>query len=228
MSVFITLEGPSGIGKSTIIEMMKEQIGALEGVNEVRTYRDPGGDPVSEELRKIAKNPPGPIESRCAMFTFLAARINLQARIQEFMRENPNNVAICDRWSDSTRIYQRLFENIPITDIESALNLAHLKDPDMTVVLYMPLKNLLERRNSRIDDETDRYEASDFLKTEVAAYKSLARDMVVWENEGLINYDEDPLKRLKYIENSGAPAVAMEKIMKNVYTLLSEQEEFSK
>ena len=51
MSLFITLEGPEGSGKTSAIKLVRE---ALEQMgHEIIMTREPGGTPISEQIRNV-------------------------------------------------------------------------------------------------------------------------------------------------------------------------------
>ena len=51
MSLFITFEGPDGSGKSTQIKLLSETLTAAG--YDVLTVREPGGTPISEQIRDV-------------------------------------------------------------------------------------------------------------------------------------------------------------------------------
>ncbi len=226
MSLFITLEGPSGCGKSTIIKELTKTLCEFSFVNEVKMFRDPGGDPVSEALRVIGKNPPGPISTMASLFVFVAARIQTQKMsIEKFLAEHPNNIAICDRWSDSTRVYQRFAQNIPLDTIEKVLTVSNASEPDMTFVLQLSVEDLITRRNSRVDEEADMFEVDSFTEDEVHAYDHLVKDMTAHQQAGFVTYNKEPEDRVKYIPNSGTVNEALAYIKHHLSTLFFNREE---
>ena len=54
MSLFITLEGPEGSGKSSAIEIVYKRL-LEEGYEIIRT-REPGGTPIAEQIRNVILN----------------------------------------------------------------------------------------------------------------------------------------------------------------------------
>ena len=50
--LFITVEGPDGAGKSTLIQGLKERLEARTA-REVILTREPGGSPLAEVIREV-------------------------------------------------------------------------------------------------------------------------------------------------------------------------------
>ena len=104
LSSFITLEGPEGCGKTTQARLLAE---ALEKAG-IRTKltREPGGDPISEEIRKVLLDGPDhSVLDRTEVFLYLAARAQHTERIIRPALEAGLTV-ICARYTDSTVAYQ--------------------------------------------------------------------------------------------------------------------------
>lgn len=101
---FITFEGGEGSGKSTQARMLAERLEAA-GIDVVAT-REPGGSPFAEQIRdlllggRLAPHPP-----LAEALLFYAARADHLANTIRPSLEAGRWV-ICDRFSDSTRVYQ--------------------------------------------------------------------------------------------------------------------------
>ena len=69
MSLFITLEGPEGSGKSSVMEKVYERL-LSEGYEIVKT-REPGGTPIGEQIRNVILNQDNTkmdIRTECLLF----------------------------------------------------------------------------------------------------------------------------------------------------------------
>lgn len=99
---FITFEGGEGSGKSTQVRLLAERLRAAG--HQVVLTREPGGTPLSEKIRELvlAEHP----QSRDAEFLlFAAARAeHVEVVIKTALVDGA--FVICDRFIDSTRVYQ--------------------------------------------------------------------------------------------------------------------------
>lgn len=100
--MFITFEGPEGGGKSTIIQRIGERLKG-EG-RDVLITREPGSGTVGSKIREILLHSEA-IDSRCELFMFLADRADHVTTVLRPALEN-KQVVLCDRYSDSTVVYQ--------------------------------------------------------------------------------------------------------------------------
>ena len=154
---FVTFEGGEGSGKTTQIGLLAETLRARG--TEVVVTREPGGSPGADAIRHIilsgAAEALGPdVET----MLFSAARIDHIAAVIRPALEAGKTV-LCDRFHDSTRVYQGLAGVDPA--LLDALEAATLDGPcpDMTIVLDIPAADGLKRATARRGPETaDRFE----------------------------------------------------------------------
>jgi dTMP kinase len=101
---FITFEGGEGSGKSTQARLLAEGLRA-RGVNAALT-REPGGSPFAERVRALLLDPAAPPHTPLSeALLFYAARADhLDKTIRPALAAG--SWVICDRFSDSTRVYQ--------------------------------------------------------------------------------------------------------------------------
>jgi dTMP kinase len=158
---FITLEGGEGAGKSTQSERLRRRLEA-RGIR-VITTREPGGSPRAETIRAFllsgAGKPYGPFAET---MLFASARAD---HLDNTIRPALGGGAflICDRFVDSTRVYQGHVGEVPGTLIASLERVAtDGTRPDLTLVLDVPAKLGLARASQRRElagGATDRFEA---------------------------------------------------------------------
>ena len=100
MSIFITLEGPDGSGKTTIAKMVVETLERL-GYQVVFT-REPGGISISEQIRDIILNKENnEMDGRTEALLYAASRRqHIAQKILPALKEN--KIVICDRFLDSS------------------------------------------------------------------------------------------------------------------------------
>ena len=144
---FITLEGPDGCGKTTQLEFLAAYIRSTG--REVLTTREPGGVVAAEKIRKLLLDPKIKLAPRAETLLYLAARAE---HIYEKIRPalNDGKVVICDRFTDSTLVYQGFVRGL---DMEMLHQLSTLAtdglEPDLTLLLDAPPQKLLVRRTER-------------------------------------------------------------------------------
>ncbi|WP_237481643.1 dTMP kinase [Lichenibacterium dinghuense] len=145
---FITLEGGEGTGKSTQARRLVDRIAAL-GLDAVAT-REPGGSPRAEAIRDAllsgAIKPLGPVAEA---LMFAAARIDhLDATIRPALARGA--FVVCDRFIDSTRVYQGALEGVDPALLAGLERVAvGATVPDLTLVLDLDVATGLARARSR-------------------------------------------------------------------------------
>ena len=155
---FITFEGSEGCGKTTQIEALAK---ALEAQGKtVLITREPGGTLVGEKIRNLLQDPShkNEISDMAELLLFSASRAELIAsRIQPALKRG--EIVICDRFYDSTYVYQGLGRAIGMEIVEqlNQITVGTLK-PDLTILLDLDAKVGIERAKSRQSGELDRIE----------------------------------------------------------------------
>ena len=143
---FITFEGGGGAGKSTQIARLAAWTGAAAGLP-VEVTREPGGTPGAEAIRELlvtgAADRWRPLTET---LLHLAARHDHVVRVVEPALAAGRWV-LCDRFSDSTRVYQGLAGGVGVERVDAlhALILGELR-PDLTLILDVPAEVGLARR----------------------------------------------------------------------------------
>jgi len=149
-SLFITLEGGEGSGKTTHAHLLYQYL-RDEGYAVVLT-REPGGTRISDEVRRILLDPENTdILPRTEILLFSAARAQLS---DEFIRPHleKGHLVICDRYADSTMAYQGYGLGLDLKRLRAITDFATggLK-PDLTLYLDIPVEIGLKRRLRAID-----------------------------------------------------------------------------
>lgn len=147
-SHFITFEGPEGSGKSTQAHLLAENLES-KGLN-VRLTREPGGEQVSEQIRKILLDgSDNSLTEHTELLLYLAARAQHTERlIQPHLRVG--STVICARYTDSTVAYQGYGSGIDL-DLIHRMN-AFVTDglmPDLTFLLDIPVEVGLSRQSQQ-------------------------------------------------------------------------------
>ncbi|MDA0848922.1 MAG: dTMP kinase [Verrucomicrobia bacterium] len=155
---FITFEGSEGCGKTTQIEALAKALEA-EGKTVLIT-REPGGTIIGEKIRNLLQDPSheNAISDMTELLLFSASRAELIAsRIQPAL--DRGEIVICDRFYDSTYVYQGLGRAIDMNIVEqlNQITVGSLK-PDLTILLDLDAKIGIQRAKSRQSGELDRIE----------------------------------------------------------------------
>ena len=175
---FITFEGGEGAGKTTQIAMLADAL--RQQGREVLVTREPGGSPGAEAVRLVllsgAAEPLGP---EMEAILFAAARSD---HVESVIRPAlaVGSVVLCDRFYDSTRVYQGATGGV-----EPGF-LARLEDvacedcrPDLTILLDIDPQTGLQRAHSRrrAGDAVDRFERESLAlhSKRRSAYLDIAR-----------------------------------------------------
>lgn len=155
--LFITFEGPDGSGKTTQLQRVADAL-RQEGY-EVLESREPGGTMLAEKVRDIVLDGSLPLLNKTEVLLYLAARSEHVSRVLQPALE-AGKIVLCDRFSDSTLVYQGLVKGL---DADGLGMLRILNDyasdgltPDLTLVLDGRPEILAARRSLR--GVSDRYE----------------------------------------------------------------------
>ena len=151
--MFITFEGIEGCGKSTQIILLEEVL-LSAGYTVIKT-REPGGCPVSDQIRAVLLDAGNrEMVSLAELLLYAAARAqHVEQVISPALGRGA--IVLCDRFSDATRAYQSFARGLDRKTVESLNSLAcgHLS-PDLTLLLDCPVETGLARARHRIDAAT--------------------------------------------------------------------------
>ena len=144
---FISFEGIDGSGKSTQAKVLTKTLEDL-GYNVVLT-REPGGSIGAEEIRRLVlQGDPDRWSAESEILLFTAARRDpLEKTILPAL--DAGKIVICDRFADSTRMYQGLSRGDLRSLVDELHSLMILRDPDLTVLIDLDPKLGLTRAKSR-------------------------------------------------------------------------------
>ena len=144
---FISFEGIDGSGKSTQAKVLSKTLEDL-GHNVVLT-REPGGSIGAEEIRRLVlQGDPDRWSAESEILLFTAARRDhLEKTILPAL--DAGKIVICDRFADSTRMYQGLSRGDLRTLVDELHGLMIPRDPDLTVLIDLDPKLGLSRAKSR-------------------------------------------------------------------------------
>lgn len=162
--MFITLEGMEGAGKSTLARGIAERLAAMGRTTHIT--REPGGCMLGKTLRGMLLDTESAVCPHAELFLFLADRAQ---HVHEVIRPAlaAGNVVLCDRFADSTIVYQgygRGFD-VPLLQRLNDLAIDGLW-PDLTLILDVPPHTGLTRARTRnaatsLSSAEGRFEAED-------------------------------------------------------------------
>ncbi len=153
--LFITFEGIDGSGKSTQTKLLKSSLEA-RGYDVVMT-REPGGSVGAEEIRALVlqgDTDRWSAETEILLFT-AARRDHMERTVLPALEAG--KIVICDRFADSTRMYQGLSRGDLRALVDQLHDLMIPKDPDITILIDMDPKVGLSRAKAR-DTVEERFE----------------------------------------------------------------------
>ncbi len=173
---FITFEGGEGSGKSTHAATLAHRLKSL-GLEVVLT-REPGGSPGAEIIRHILLSGIAkPLGAEIETILFAAARDD-HVRMAILPALLAGKWVICDRFIDSTRVYQGVLGKVDAGLIRSLERVTvGPARPDLTFILDVPATVGLARAKSRRGHgQADRFESEgvQFHETLRNAYRDLA------------------------------------------------------
>ena len=169
---FITFEGGEGVGKSTQVRRLLNNLGR-EGIDVVRT-REPGGTPKAEAIRSFILQGRSEVWGAGAeAVLFAAARLD---HVTQLIAPNlsKGTWVISDRFCDSTRAYQGLTGGVDDRLINALEDLAlDGHNPDLTIVLDMDPETAFRRVEQRTIEDGLQLTGDRFEKEELEWHKVL-------------------------------------------------------
>ena len=205
--IFITIEGPDGAGKTSVINELYPRLQMLAKKGIIKT-REPGGSKIAEKIRQIILDPKNTeMDDRTEALLYAAARRqHLVQKVLPALEEG--KVVLCDRFVDSSVAYQGAGRNIGEAEVMTLNEFAiEGRFPDLTLYLDVPSEIGLARINQgRKASDLDRLdkESLAFHQKVRQAYLTLLEEYP--ERIVLVDAQED-----------------IEKVVKNCYDLIKEK-----
>lgn len=174
--LFITFEGTEGCGKSTQIKALSARL-QREGQQVLQT-REPGGTPLGEAVRNLLQHDAAGegMSPEAELLLFTASRAQLtRERILPALAQG--EIVLCDRFMDSTTVYQGVARQID-TEAVATINRFAVGQarPDLTILIDLSPEVGMARVHARSDGQLDRMEqeAIEFFQAVRAGYLKLA------------------------------------------------------
>lgn len=203
---FITFEGIDGSGKSTQLARLVE---ALKGAgHDVVVTREPGGSPGAEEIRALVlegATDRWSAETEILLFT-AARRDHLERTILPALEAG--KVVLCDRFADSTRMYQGMSRGDLRALVDQLHSLMIGREPDLTVLIDMDPALGLARAKGR--------------QTAEERFEDFGQDLQTKMRAGFLDLSREYAERFRVIDgNRDMDAVAID-IQKTVLDYLDD------
>jgi dTMP kinase len=175
--LFITFEGGEGCGKSTQIAALKARLEAMDRT--VVQTREPGGTALGEYVRSLLQHDDAGhgMSPETELLLFAASRAQ---HVRELIAPAiaQGQIVLCDRFLDSTTVYQGVARAIDSKKVNTINQLA-IGDtkPDLTILIDLPPEIGLARVHARSDGQLDRMEkeAIEFFQAVRQGYLDLAK-----------------------------------------------------
>ena len=150
---FITVEGIDGCGKTTQAEYIID--GLVEAGLSAKLVREPGGDPISESIRKLLLHAEESMSDRAEALLMIASRAQLTDKVI-LPQIIDGKWVVADRYADSTVAYQGGGRGL---SVKSLIDINHFGTytlkPDLTFFIDIPV----EVANTRMSVARDRIES---------------------------------------------------------------------
>tara|TARA_B100000315_G_scaffold260061_2_gene319032 strand:- start:253 stop:870 length:618 start_codon:yes stop_codon:yes gene_type:complete len=170
--LFITFEGIDGCGKSTQAKMLNDRLESSGKT--IFLLREPGGTPISEQIRDVLLNPENDEILSITEATLLAASRSQLTREVILPELEKGHIIICDRYFDSSIAYQGYGRGLSIqwlTDLNSEATKG--ANPDVTIFVDIPIEVSRERIKSKSKDRMEK-EGFEFLEKVRSGYLEIA------------------------------------------------------
>ena len=174
--LFITFEGTEGCGKSTQINALAARL-QHQGQQVLQT-REPGGTRLGEAVRNLLQHDEAGAgmspEAELLLFTASRAQLTRERILPAIAK---GEIVLCDRFMDSTTVYQGVARQIDSQAVATINRFAVGEArPDLTILIDLSPEIGMARVHARSDGQLDRIEqeAIEFFQAVRAGYLKLA------------------------------------------------------
>jgi len=172
MSLFVTFEGGEGCGKSVQARALYRRLSQL-AIPAILTH-EPGGTPFGKRIGRWLKwTQNTDIPPLTELMLFNASRAQLVDKVIQPSLE-VGKIVICDRYADSTTVYQSYGRGLDLEMVKAVNNAATQGlRPNLTILLDIPVEEGLARKRGKKPDRFER-EALAFHRRVREGYLKLA------------------------------------------------------
>ncbi len=171
--LFISVEGTDGAGKSTQIDLLLEHLKS-KGIDVIYT-REPGGTYISEKIREIILDTDNEgMKDACEALLYAASRAQ-HVREKIVPALNEGKVVLCDRYVDSSIVYQGVARGLGIDEVRAINDFAiGGVMPDITLFFDLTVEESVKRKKNMGSLDRIEKESFDFHKKIYDGYIKLA------------------------------------------------------
>ena len=194
------MEGVDGSGKTTQLQLTARYL--LDCGYDLVTTREPGGTKMAERIRSLVLDADAAINARTEVMLYLAARAE---HVEQVIKPAlaAGKVVLCDRFADSTMVYQGFVRGVEIAKVQALCEFAaDGLQPELTILLDAAPEALLQRRLDRGVQDRFEQEGLDFQKKVREGFLSLV--------------DKEPhrIKKVNALQNTDAVQADIQKLLK--------------
>lgn len=207
---FIVLEGPDGVGKTTIAQEIISYINANTNYN--ATYVSPLDNvPIGTEIKKMITLAKHAVDGYKQTEIALIISSMVAMIEQHLKNKNENDIVICDRWTLSTYVYQGIAKEQDIQKVQQWIDLIDkMIVPDIVILFDGEDKELDRRIYDRIyrkimkeidgiaDDELELLIQKEYDKFEKKEFQTKVRQG--YRSPGVHAYFDNTRTKLKTIK----------------------------
>lgn len=154
LGLLITFEGSEGCGKSTQLMRLAKELRQQNPEREILTLREPGGTALGEKIRHLLQHAEegAGMTAEAELLLFAASRAQL---VREVIRPalQRGAIVLCDRFTDSTLVYQGMARGIALEKITTINKIAtDCLVPDVTFLLDLEVavgRQRMQERNQK-------------------------------------------------------------------------------
>lgn len=177
MGIFITIEGPNGVGKTTFIEKLFKGLRKTHSVVLTR-------EPTDTEFGKYVRNNEGKLKGNAYAYLIAADRCNHLEHIIE-PEISKNKLVICDRYIESSLVLQA-FDGVELEDIWR-IN-SKFRVPDISIILLAKQETITKRLSER--DNLTYFEERMTREEEIKGYKQATEFLKKRDFNTMLLYNE--------------------------------------
>ena len=152
MNKFVTFEGGEGAGKSTLVNNLRNYL--KQNKIDFVVTREPGGLPICEKIRDLVLT--SPVDTKSQLLLFSTSRSILVNNLIKPSLED-GKIVLCDRFYDSSRVYQGYCGGISDEDVMKITQFATQGlEPEIT--FYLDIDPIVAFKRKQTIDENDVFE----------------------------------------------------------------------